>query len=439
MPSNMADDALASINNDLKLFFDFFKDGIDKRLSISIKDKAVGHLQQELSEGIKRDIPAQGHAMPFVRKHERRYQEACKILFHKLGAQLRESVDELHHRVHAMVERLEKEALASDDVATSSQEQASPDSSAAAMPTPESLFGDPFDNAEDFQPSQPKAPVAHMGSDRNSDHRDRSRSFTLPAPNPSTVVISDIVPNTTPRTKRSANDAGLQTGTDTGGKKAKVNQLDPYHRTMSNEETYADECVFSFKHHEGLYVLRCPVTKCKQKAKIGGKAPLHFTSERKAWSHFKGERHNHRNRADTFKSYAYRVDGATEPRNTGNTYATPHGRQEPPLMTPVTPTTTRTPTTQDKGKQTERAFAHDPRLAIDITNARPPASNDELLPDHVTASSSSRTMAENEVDVWDIEGDEFVLNSDDSFFRRCKRSVPRPSYKEKPEDPNEFL
>ncbi|ORY58736.1 uncharacterized protein BCR38DRAFT_489093 [Pseudomassariella vexata] len=320
-----------------------------------LKHEGLRLLEKARDEAIWSIKPGDGNPWFLSRQQQHLYVENCRELLQRCRPWLHAAIDE-------MLDELDQEAD-SDGTAALSTWRSPP------------ITPRPISNAFLITPTrvsaatpQTKAPVAPMESPCGR-MRSPAKSVTLPATEhdpelnnveketvgatgaASTLILTSAAGTS----KRRNNDPEASKESNKRVKTASKPTTNP----VQIIDVYRGECIFRYKDSSELYVLRCNLTKCKEKGR-----PLFFQADpfkyNRALNHFGGEVHNIKDPDEIWIRYARRVIGAASTRNLG----TPKSKQ--PDISPIStetpnrlrngaPSPTTSPTAgRDKGKQPEK-------------------------------------------------------------------------------------
>ncbi|KAI1085473.1 hypothetical protein F5B20DRAFT_518471 [Whalleya microplaca] len=328
-----------------------------------LKDEELKLLKQARDDPLRSLNNLDPDTSRFFRLQQQQlYQGIWHDLLQKLRRELPQALCDLLKGLEGEMELNEEPMAQTQDSALMSPRSATFDFTDAA----------PSDDIMDI--SMPTVPVAEMGASTLG-VRSPARSVTpppdeqLPNKNKPTgssttspsKIGSPVITPTAEGSKRPLSSTESPTGPN---KRARISQQNYVHyyrgapprKPIRLADRKVDECVFRYKNHEGLYILRCNRTSCKDKNRgeiiIFQSDPFKYNL---AMNHFSGQGHGIRDADEIFNKYARKVLDATEELNLKRTKqthptATATGSAGSRVITP----STSPQTSRDKGKQPER-------------------------------------------------------------------------------------
>lgn len=277
---------------------------VRETIGVKLRNEAWGALRLALEEALQ-SVPPHTKAIPHYKQQLQLYEKNCHDLFNRDRPALHRAIDDIVDELEQEVQQeLEGANLLQRPEATSLQ------SIPVMRPT----------GAGEYDPSQPKAPVADMNSP-DLGMRSPRRSVTppeMPPPTafepPETSFVSRAseaasvteagspvatIPSAS-GTKRPAAIAGIHLPNEPSKRPKTTERV--IKKSIRLGLTKKDEYIFTQKGYEGRYVYRCNLSKCKERL---GKNTIHFTNSKKAWTHFVGEGHSISNKDKVFQRWAH--------------------------------------------------------------------------------------------------------------------------------------
>jgi hypothetical protein len=279
-----------------------------------LRNEALGALRLARDDALQ-SLPPHPETMPYIAHQIHSYMMNCHTLFNQDRPAIHKVIDDLFDEIEEEV-RQELE-----------------DSSPLSRPQPtipQPIFPQPISmrfvpatrptGADEYNASQPKAPVADMDSPDlgiQSPRRSVSPLDILPSASLE-LLATDMVPRVSEAvsfteagspaatippasgTKRPAAIAGTHIANEPN-KRVKTTER-PMKKTVPHSKIKTDEYIFVPKGYEGRYVYRCNRSKCKDRL---GRNPVYFTNARTARTHFIGEGHSIGDKDEIFQKWAH--------------------------------------------------------------------------------------------------------------------------------------